>query len=183
MLVQFVVNNIPVNLAGLEPDITLLRYLRTEQHLTGTKEGCASGDCGACTVLVASQGPSGLVYRAVNSCIYPLGSLNNQHVFTVEGLTHNGQLHPVQEAMVNCHGSQCGFCTPGFVMSLAGLHLNRQGEPAGDIGEQRLAVIDAISGNLCRCTGYRPIIDAGIQSLEKPAQMINFVQEWLPDAP
>lgn len=180
---QFVVNNIPVNLAGLEPDITLLRYLRTEQHLTGTKEGCASGDCGACTVLVASHGPSGLVYRAVNSCICPLGSLNNQHVFTVEGLAHNGQLHPVQEAMVNCHGSQCGFCTPGFVMSLAGLHLNRQGEPTGDKGEQRLAVIDAISGNLCRCTGYRPIIDAGIQSLEKPAQMINFVQEWLPDAP
>ena len=180
---QFVVNNIPVTIESVATDMTLLRYLRSEQNLTGTKEGCASGDCGACTVLVGSEGPDGRVYRAVNSCICPLGSLNGKHVVTVEGLGNEGQLHPVQEAMVQCHGSQCGFCTPGFVMSLAGLQLNSDALGAQPVEEQRHAVIDAISGNLCRCTGYRPIIDAGIQSLKKPAQTINIVQEWKADAP
>src|SRR5690554_534448 len=149
--------------------MTLLRYLRTEQHLTGTKEGCASGDCGACTVLVGRETPQGLVYRAVNSCIYPLGSLNNQYVVTVEGLGSDGvvgALHPVQEALVECHGSQCGFCTPGFVMSLVGLHLTYSAQDVDDEAEQRALVLDAISGNLCRCTGYRPIIEAGIKALK-----------------
>jgi xanthine dehydrogenase small subunit len=184
--VQFVVNNVLVNVGPVSPDITLLRYLRGAQNLTGTKEGCASGDCGACTVLVGCDGTNGVVYRSVNSCICPLGSLNNQYVMTVEGLagdTNSEAVHPVQQAMVDCHGSQCGFCTPGFVMSLAWLHMARTADSNTDVDTSRQAVIDAISGNLCRCTGYRPIIEAGLRSLEKPAQVINIVQEWVPDAP
>lgn len=183
---QFVVNNVLVNVGSVSPDMTLLRYLRGEQNLTGTKEGCASGDCGACTVLVGREGPNGLVYRSVNSCICPLGSLNNQYVMTIEGLADprdSGAAHPVQQAMVDCHGSQCGFCTPGFVMSLAGLHMANSTAALTDSDTQRHAIIDAISGNLCRCTGYRPIIEAGLRSLKKPAQMINIVQEWVPNAP
>ena len=180
---QFVLNNIPVRVESVAPDMTLLRYLRGQQNLTGTKEGCASGDCGACTVLIGSQGPTGWVYRAINSCICPLGSVDNQRVITVEGLSDQGQLHPVQQAMVDCHGSQCGFCTPGFVMSLAALHMNPDVAGSGSMEEQRHAVIDAISGNLCRCTGYRPIIDAGLLAFKKPAQPINIVQEWSADAP
>lgn len=183
---QFVVNNVLVDIGPVSPDMTLLRYLRGEQNLTGTKEGCASGDCGACTVLVGSEGPDGIVYRSVNSCICPLGSLNNQYVMTIEGLSgtlDSGATHPVQQAMVDCHGSQCGFCTPGFVMSLAGLHMANSTAALTDSDTQRHAVIDAISGNLCRCTGYRPIIEAGLRALEKPAQVINIVQEWVPNAP
>ena len=183
---QFVVNNILVKPGPVAADMTLLRYLRTEQHLTGTKEGCASGDCGACTVLVGRETSQGLVYRAVNSCIYPLGSLNNQYVVTVEGLGSDGvvgALHPVQEALVECHGSQCGFCTPGFVMSLVGLHLAQSAQDVDNEAEQRALVLDAISGNLCRCTGYRPIIEAGIKALKKPAQVDNIVQVWTPAAP
>lgn len=187
---QFAVNNNTIRLDNIATDMTLLRYLRGEQNLagglTGTKEGCASGDCGACTVLVGRKSAQGVVYRAVNSCILPLGSLHNQYVMTIEGLSNSTlleQLHPVQKAMVDCHGSQCGFCTPGFVMSLAGLHVN--GIDLQDVPDSLLRpkVLDAISGNLCRCTGYRPIVDAGIQALKIPAQMVNIVQEWQPNAP
>ncbi len=187
---QFAVNNNPVMLDNVAPDMTLLRYLRGEQNitssLTGTKEGCASGDCGACTVLVGRKSAQGVVYRAVNSCILPLGSLQNQYVMTVEGLSNSmalNQLHPVQKAMVDCHGSQCGFCTPGFVMSLAGLHINGTDLHDAPYSLLRAKVLDAISGNLCRCTGYRPIVDAGIQALKIPAQTVNIVQEWQPNAP
>src|SRR5690606_40895798 len=114
----------------------------------GTKEGCASGDCGACTVIVGRPTEKGLVYSAVNACICPLGSLQNCQVFTIEALAESAEsLHPVQAAMVECHGSQCGFCTPGIVMSLASLHLNKGAElAAADEAAQRAAVIDAISG-------------------------------------
>ena len=190
--VHLVVNNIPLELSAEVADMTLLRFLRSQQ-LVGSKEGCASGDCGACTVLVgrrpaaaaAAGDASALVYQAVNACICPLGSLHGCHVVTVEGLTPSGEeLHPVQAAMVDCHASQCGFCTPGFVMSLSALHLNRGEQLAqSDPQLQRTAVLDAISGNLCRCTGYRPIVAAGMTALKKPAQVASFVREWVPNAP
>ncbi|WP_323813118.1 xanthine dehydrogenase small subunit [Cellvibrio sp. NN19] len=184
--VQFVVNNKQVEVDDAAADMTLLQYLRSQQHLVGTKEGCASGDCGACTVMVArnDEGHSA-AYIAVNACICPLGSLHGCSVFTVDGLAAEGaDLHPVQAAMVECHGSQCGFCTPGFVMSLTALHATSGDELAGaDSAIQRAAVLDAISGNLCRCTGYRPIVEAGIAALKKPNQVASFVQEWDPDAP
>ena len=144
-----------------EAAVTLLRHLRTEAGLPGTKEGCASGDCGACTVLVARPGGEAC---AVNACITPLGSVAGCGVLTVEGLAEPGRLHPAQQAMVDHHGSQCGFCTPGFVMSLAGL-CQRQLD-GGNAPASRAAVTDAIAGNLCRCTGYRPIIDAGLSMHE-----------------
>lgn len=187
---RLVVNNVPVELAEAAADLTLLQYLRSQQNLMGTKEGCASGDCGACTVLVGRRGADTMAYTAVNACICPLGSLQDCHIVTVEGLAAAPQeMHPVQVAMVECHGSQCGFCTPGFVMSLAALQLAGGNTLAqADENTQRAAVIDAISGNLCRCTGYRPIIEAGLSSLKnaslkKPAQVASFVQEWVPDAP
>lgn len=181
---QFVLNNKPVILTSVAPDTSLLRYLRSEQQLVGSKEGCASGDCGACTVLVGRATAQGVAYAAVNSCIFPLGSLHNHSVITIEGLSSlaSGQLHPVQQSMVSCHASQCGFCTPGFVMSLAGLHSSM--DPQQMSGPQvRAKVTEAISGNLCRCTGYRPIIEAGIQALQKPAPELFNVQQWQPDAP
>ena len=169
---RLVVNDVPVEVTAVSPDMTLLRYLREELMLTGTKEGCASGDCGACTVLVSDPEAEEGAYKAVNSCICPLGSVNNQRVTTVEGLADT---HPVQNAMVSCHGSQCGFCTPGFVMSLVGLHESRRNPGQVDDPALRHQVLDAISGNLCRCTGYRPIVEAGLQALGKPAQLVNNV--------
>jgi xanthine dehydrogenase small subunit len=129
--------------------------LREERALHGTKEGCAEGDCGACTVVLAEpDGVGGLAWKPVNACIRLLPSIAGKAVFTVESLqSDDGALHPVQRALVECHGSQCGFCTPGFAMSLFGLYKNAH-RPA------RGAVDDALSGNLCRCTGYRPILDA-----------------------
>lgn len=183
---QFVLNNKPITLTSIAPDTSLLRYLRSEQQWVGTKEGCASGDCGACTVLVGRQTAQGIAYKAVNSCIIPLGSLHHHYLITIEGLSdlESGELHPVQQAMVSCHGSQCGFCTPGFVMSLAGLHQSISPAEQASDSQARAKVIAAISGNLCRCTGYRPIIEAGIQALQTPArEFINVVQQWQPDAP
>ncbi|MCY4213354.1 MAG: FAD binding domain-containing protein, partial [Gammaproteobacteria bacterium] len=152
----------------LDAEVTLLRYLRTEAGLPGTKEGCASGDCGACTVLVAEPGA---VPRTVNACITPLGSVAGCGVLTVEGLAERGCLHPTQQAMVDHHGSQCGFCTPGFVMSLAGLH-QRQLD-LGNAPATRAAVTEAIAGNLCRCTGYRPILDAGLSLHAHPPRPLR----------
>lgn len=180
---RLVVNKVPLEVGSFPPHMTLLRYLRESCRLTGTKEGCASGDCGACTVILVHQSPQGPVQRTVNSCICPLGSLENQDVITVEGLGAGAELHPVQEAMHRCHGSQCGFCTPGFVMSLAALHNRRDALIKVDKAEQRRAILDAISGNLCRCTGYRPIIEAGFESLKKPVQMANIVQSASQSAP
>ncbi|MGV0035671.1 MAG: xanthine dehydrogenase small subunit [Candidatus Azotimanducaceae bacterium WSBS_2022_MAG_OTU7] len=138
-------------------DRTALQYLRAN-GLTGSKEGCASGDCGACTVMVGELNDGKVRFKTVNSCIVPIGQLAGMHVVTVEGLADQSGLHPVQDEMVACHGSQCGFCTPGFVMSLAALVEN--GEPA-----QVETVQQGISGNLCRCTGYRPIVQAGMNAL------------------
>jgi xanthine dehydrogenase small subunit len=150
---------------GAAPTQTVLQHLREELHCTGTKEGCAEGDCGACTVVIGSlDAQGGLELKAVNSCIQFMPTLDGKALFTVEDLQQpDGALHPVQQAMVECHGSQCGFCTPGFVMSLWGMYLARDGQPA-----QRQEIDDCLSGNLCRCTGYRPIIDAARRMTELP---------------
>ncbi|KQV38226.1 MULTISPECIES: xanthine dehydrogenase small subunit [unclassified Rhizobium] len=152
--IRFILNDREVTLSQLSPTATLLDFLRLERRLTGTKEGCAEGDCGACTVLVGRLAGDGLIYESVNACIRFVGSMNATHVVTVEHLAaEDGTLHPVQQAMVDYHGSQCGFCTPGFVMSLYGLWLSKDNPGRADIEK-------ALQGNLCRCTGYEPIVKA-----------------------
>ncbi len=146
MTVAFLLNGTPVRVEGEAPTRTLLDWLRANQGLTGTKEGCNEGDCGACTVMVTDAEGS----RSLNACILFLPQLHGKAVRTVEGISGpKGQMHPVQEAMVAHHGSQCGFCTPGFVVSMAVAHLN------GAVDHD-----DQLAGNLCRCTGYAPIIRA-----------------------
>jgi xanthine dehydrogenase small subunit len=155
--VRFLLNGQLVCEPALPCTMTVLEYLREVRGLTGTKEGCAEGDCGACTVVagVLAADGSHIQYRAINSCIRFMATLDGHELVTVEGLqATDGSLHPVQQSMVDQHGSQCGFCTPGFVMSLFALYLEGQ-------AATRERVIHALSGNLCRCTGYRPIIDAG----------------------
>src|SRR6266478_3346838 len=124
--VRFLLNGALVEADGLSAQTTLLEYLRERAHLTGTKEGCAEGDCGACTVVLAELRDEGaLTYRPINACLRLLPTVDGKAVYTVESLKDaDGALHPVQQAMVDCHGSQCGFCTPGFVMSLFGLYKN-----------------------------------------------------------
>jgi xanthine dehydrogenase small subunit len=151
--------------ADVPRTMTVLEYLREVLHRTGTKEGCAEGDCGACTVVLGEPAADGshVEYRAINSCIRFLPTLDGKELITVESLLdRDGNLHPVQQAMVDHHGSQCGFCTPGFVMSLFALYLKNR-------PPSREEVIDALSGNLCRCTGYRPIIEAGVRMADYPA--------------
>jgi xanthine dehydrogenase small subunit len=159
-LIRFLHGDREVTLQDARADTTVLEYLRSACALTGTKEGCASGDCGACTVVQVSADDAGLRYAPVNACIATLGSLHGKQLLTVEDLARNGELHPVQKAMVDCHGSQCGFCTPGFVMSLFALY-----QREGDV--DRAQILEALGGNLCRCTGYRPIIAAAEQALEQ----------------
>ncbi|WP_439517514.1 xanthine dehydrogenase small subunit [Hydrogenophaga sp.] len=185
----------PVTLDNVAPDRTLLEVLREDLHCTGTKEGCGEGDCGACTVVLGEVVGGRLEYKAINSCIRLAHSVQGLAVWTVEDISarsddpaagppqggvspHGGQrpasaaergghLHPAQEAMVQCHGSQCGFCTPGFVMSLFGMYQNS----GGGKGIDRTQAQVELSGNLCRCTGYRPILDAAQQmgALHLPA--------------
>ena len=152
--IRFLLNGEPVSLADVRPDETLLDFLRLRRALRGTKEGCAEGDCGACTVLVGRLAGDRLAYEGVNACIRFLGSLDGCHVVTVEHLkAGDGTLHPVQQAMVDCHGSQCGFCTPGFVMSLYALWMRSPNPSEAEIEK-------ALQGNLCRCTGYEAIVRA-----------------------
>ncbi len=152
--IRFLLNDREMSVSELGASSTLLDFLRLDQRLTGTKEGCAEGDCGACTVLVGRLRDGQLRYEAVNACIRFLASVDGCHVVTVEHLRGpDGSLHPVQQAMVDEHGSQCGFCTPGFVMSLYALWMETP-QP----GEQQIET--ALQGNLCRCTGYAPIIRA-----------------------
>ena len=147
------------------PTQTILQHLREDLHCTGTKEGCAEGDCGACTVVIGTLKNGKVEMKAVNACIQLTPTLDGRALFSVEDLQQpNGDLHPVQQAMVECHGSQCGFCTPGFVMSLWGMYLKQEGAKP-----TRCQVDEALSGNLCRCTGYRPIIDAAMRMGELPA--------------
>ncbi len=151
--IKFLLNNQVQTLVNLDPNTTVLNYLRDHLHRCGTKEGCASGDCGACTVVVGEPGNDRIHYKAVNACITLLPSLHGKQLLTVEDLKQGQYLHPVQQAMVDNHASQCGFCTPGFVMSLYALWKNCP-HPT------RVQAQQALSGNLCRCTGYRAIIDA-----------------------
>ncbi|MBZ9990394.1 xanthine dehydrogenase small subunit [Mesorhizobium sp. BH1-1-5] len=164
--IRFILNGADVALKDVAPDATLLDWLRLNRSLRGTKEGCAEGDCGACTVLVGKLSAEGLVYESVNACIRFMGSLDGTHVVTVEHLRGDGEkLHPVQQAMVDFHGSQCGFCTPGFIMSLYGLWMKTP-DPSN------AAIEKALQGNLCRCTGYEAIMRAAhaISSYGKAAK-------------
>jgi xanthine dehydrogenase small subunit len=152
--IRFVLDGAVRELRDVAPTTTVLEWLRESERRCGTKEGCAEGDCGACTVAIGEpDGEGGVRYRAINSCIQFLPTLDGKELVTVESLKHKGKLHPVQRAMVECHGSQCGFCTPGFVMSLFTLY-------HGDRGTDRETIDDTLAGNLCRCTGYRPIVAA-----------------------
>jgi len=169
MAIRFLLNG-EAQVVEAAPTVTLLDWLREERHLTGTKEGCNEGDCGACTVMVTDQDGA----RALNACILFLPQLDGKAVRTVEGLSGaDGDLHPVQQAMIAHHGSQCGFCTPGFVVSMATAHLN--GRTDHD---------DQLAGNLCRCTGYAPIIRAAeaAEGAPVPAWMHEDLAA-LPDAP
>lgn len=173
-------------LGNVPPDRTLLEVLREDLGCTGTKEGCGEGDCGACTVVLGEERDGQLHYSAVNSCIRLAHSVDGMALWTVEDLAEDPliqpvgdspaaarqaiTLHPAQEAMVQCHGSQCGFCTPGFVMSLFGMYQNHvcHGQPI-----TRELAQEELSGNLCRCTGYRPILDAAQQMASLPGMAVN----------
>ncbi|TCP08798.1 xanthine dehydrogenase small subunit [Caldimonas thermodepolymerans] len=158
-----------VSLNDVPPTRTLLEWLREDAGATGTKEGCGEGDCGACTVVLGELDRERLRYRAINSCIRFVSSIDGCALWTVEDLRGaDGSLHPVQQALVDSHATQCGFCTPGFAMSMFALYQQRRAcgrtDPV-DTGEAH----EALSGNLCRCTGYRPIVDATRRMTDYPA--------------
>ena len=161
-----------VEIADAAPTRTVLEWLREDARCTGTKEGCAEGDCGACTVVVGELDATGDVsLQPVNACIRFLPTLDGKALFTVEDVAApDGTLHPVQQALVDCHGSQCGFCTPGFVMSLWACF---QRHRAVGTVPTRQQLADDLSGNLCRCTGYRPILDAGLRAFELPSSVLD----------
>lgn len=154
-MISFLLNDEAVHLSQCRPDLTVLDFLREHNNLKGTKEGCASGDCGACTVVLAekSETSESLEYTAINSCITFMSALHGKQLITVEHISDKGKLHQVQQGLLDNHATQCGFCTPGFVMSMFAYY--HSGEEVDRSGIER-----ALSGNLCRCTGYRPIIDA-----------------------
>ena len=154
MAVRFLLNGAMRAEEKIPPTMTVLDYLRGVARLTGTKEGCAEGDCGACTIVIGERGNGATQYRAVNSCLMMLPQLDGCDVITVEGLAQpDGTLHPVQQALADADATQCGFCTPGFVMAMVAFA--QGGEDGSDEN-----IHDALAGNLCRCTGYRPIVEA-----------------------
>ena len=147
--IEFILNDELIKINNVDTNVSVLNYLRIDKRLTGTKEGCASGDCGACTAIIAELKNNKLEYKAVNTCIMFLYSLHGKQLITVEHLS-NSKLHPVQQSMVDNHGSQCGFCTPGFVMSMFGMYKDKVKPSNQNIDEY-------LAGNLCRCTGYNSI--------------------------
>ena len=165
--IQFLFSNQIYKIKNPDPNKTILSYVRDDLKKTGTKEGCAEGGCGACTIVLGELQKNKIIYKAINACIAFLPTLNGKQLILVEDLIGNNQkLHPVQEAMVKFHGSQCGFCTPGFTMSLFSMYKNNR-------LVNKDIVDEALSGNLCRCTGYRPIIDAA-KSLNNKIDLDHF---------
>ena len=155
--IRFLRRGTVVELRDVAPNQTVLDYLRLTQRQRGTKEGCNEGDCGACTVALGKLHNGRINYEPVNACIMLVGQLHGRELVTVDDLAVDGTLHPVQQSMVTHHGSQCGFCTPGFIMALFTLYHSGSKPTRQDI-------VDHIAGNLCRCTGYRPLIDAASQA-------------------
>jgi xanthine dehydrogenase small subunit len=155
------INGVPHRIGAPQAFETLSRFLRYDQRATGTKIVCEEGDCGACTVLVGRRENGTLRYRPINSCIQFLFQLDGTHIVTVEGLARGGALTPVQDAMVRCHGAQCGYCTPGFIMAMAGMYECTSQPTEGDVRA-------ALTGNLCRCTGYTSIIKAALEATDQP---------------
>ncbi len=171
--IQFIKRGEVVCLSNIPPSRTLLEVLREDLDCTGTKEGCGEGDCGACTVVLGEAVDGALALKAVNSCIRLAHSVDGMALWTIEDIAAaDGTLHPAQQAMVQCHGSQCGFCTPGFVMSLFALYENQvcKGQSV-----TRTLAQEALSGNLCRCTGYRPILDAAQAMAALPRMQLDEV--------
>ena len=167
--IKFVWNNKILKINNPDPNETLLNFIRLKIKKTGTKEGCAEGGCGACTVVLVELKKNNLTYKTVNACISFVTILQGKQLIIIEDLVNNnGSLHPVQKAMIDYHGSQCGFCTPGFVMSLFAMQKNYSSYNNENIK-------DSISGNLCRCTGYRPIIDAA-KSLNNKSSLDKFIK-------
>ncbi len=167
--IQFLFNNKIFKIKNPDPNKTILNYIRNDLKMTGTKEGCAEGGCGACTIVLGELNKNKIVYKAINACISFLPILNGKQLILIEDLSNGKSLHPVQKAMIKFHGSQCGFCTPGFTMSLFSMHKNNK-----SINNE--IVEEALSGNLCRCTGYRPIIDAA-KSLNNKNDLDQFKKE------
>ena len=175
--IQFVRRGEVVCLSNVPPSRTLLEVLREDLHCTGTKEGCGEGDCGACTVVLGEAEDGALRFRAVNSCIRLAHSIDGMALWAIEDIAaQNGALHPAQQAMVEKHASQCGFCTPGFVMSLFGMYQNHvaQGRPI----TRALAQQD-LAGNLCRCTGYQPILEAAQSMAQLPKVAVKMAPQVL----
>ena len=173
--IRFLLNGEAVSVSDVAPTATVLNYLREDKSCMGTKEGCAEGDCGACTVVLAEIDDNELSMKSVNACIQFVPTLHGKAIYTVEYLRQkNGDLHPSQQAMVDCHGSQCGFCTPGFIMSLWSVYNEHQ--PAGTKANND-EVRSALTGNLCRCTGYRPILEAAEKMFELPS--VSFDRDGL----
>ena len=167
--IKFVWENKVFSISNPDPNETILNYVRLKLKKTGTKEGCAEGGCGACTVVLGELENNKIIYKAINSCISFVPSLEGKQLILVEDLAlKNGKLHSIQDAMIKYHGSQCGFCTPGFVMSLFAMYKNFSTYKDENIK-------DSISGNLCRCTGYRSIVDAA-KSLNNVSRSDQFHQ-------
>ena len=151
--IKFIFNNKIYTLENPDPNKTILNYVRNDLKKTGTKEGCAEGGCGACTIVLGELNKNKVIYKSINACISFLPILDGKQLILIEDLVHENKLHLVQDAMIKFHGSQCGFCTPGFTMSLFSMHKNHK-----SINNE--IIEETLSGNLCRCTGYRPIVDA-----------------------